>query len=111
MPTPQSNKAQILAAFALAAAAAISGSADYYLDKDVHIGPLALTQSEYNQLRPVLAERINQMNELPLTQEEAQIWIAAANYEVEKCGGFELTNEQAQNPIPVFNNVLANGCP
>jgi hypothetical protein len=35
----------------------------------------------------------------------------AANMEVEKCGGVEMTNEQAQDPIPVFNNILANGCP
>lgn len=107
----QSNRAQVLAALALAAAAALAGTSDYYFDKDVFIGPLALTESEYQDLKPVLVARVQEMESEPLSQEEVAVWLGAANMEVEKCGGVEMTNEQAQDPIPVFNNILANGCP
>lgn len=106
----QNKLVSILAASGAVIALAAGGvTGDYYLNPKIDLGAVKVTEHEYEQVRPALAKRVNEMTEEnPLTIEETQMWLKAADKEVRACGGMRL--DGSQDLIAQINAVLENGC-
>lgn len=106
----QNKVVRLLAASGAVITLAVAGvQGDYYLNPKVDLGAVKVTEYEYEQIKPVLVEKVKEMStKNPLTVEENQMWLKAADKEVRACGGMRL--DGSQDLIPQINAVLENGC-
>lgn len=108
--TRQNKLVRLLAASGAVITLAAGGvTGDYYLNPKIDLGAVKVTEHEYEQVRPALAKRFKEMTkENPLTIEESEMWLKAADKEVRACGGMRL--DGSKDLTVQINAVLENGC-
>ena len=83
---------------------------DYYLDPDIELYTESLTQYEYNQLKPILINKIKNRKVELINFLDGRLWVAMVRKELKECKTFEMQNANNDSIIDSLQTILEVGC-